>query len=258
MQNRPHSSVPYFILLAVTTGLFWTQPVLGAGWETVVKEGGVVVEKKEVEGRELPVFRGKVVIRGSIYETLTVLDDSSARTKWVHRCSESRVVKTITDFKRYIYNRTDAPWPVNDRDVVVLTNISVDVVKKHVRIAFSSKSGILPEVDGVVRIPRLEGMYFLEAKGQDHTRVTYEIDTDPGGWLPRWLVKRTTRDIPLKTLLNLQKQVDGVRNKSNGDELKSYWHERLEKETGQKVDVSSKPESAPSPDQKASASEPKQ
>ena len=206
-----------------------------ANWETVVKQGGVTVEKKAVDGRDLPVFRGRTIIQGSIYEALTVLDDSPGRTKWVHRCSESRVVKAISDFKRYVYNRTDAPWPVNDRDVVVLTDIKVDTVKKQVRIGFKSASGILPSVDGVVRIPRLKGMYFLEARGPDKTLIIYEIDTDPGGWLPKWLVKRTTRDIPLQTLLNLQKQVTAVHRKGGLEEMKAYWHARLEKETGQKM-----------------------
>jgi len=205
----------------------------GGGWKRIVDEEGVTVDQKWIKGQELPIFRGISLIKGSIYDVLTVLDDTPRRTEWVFRCIESRLVKKKTDFVRYIYNRTEAPWPVDDRDVVVLTEVTVNPDKGIVRIEFDSKDGVVGEVDDVVRIPRLKGLYLVEAVGGNHTRVTYQIDSDPGGWLPDWLIEKASKKIPLNTLINLQKQVHKVRRKGGSEAIRARWHARLQKETGQ-------------------------
>ncbi len=66
-------------------------------------------------------------------------------------------------------------------------------------------------VPGVVRMPRLVGFYHLEAIDAGHTRVTYQVDADPGGWLPGWLVKATTRKLPIQTIVGLRQQVAKTR-----------------------------------------------
>ena len=37
--------------------------------------------------------------------------------------------------------------------------------------------------------------------------IEYQIDADPGGLIPAWLAKMASRDIPLKTLVNLRNRV---------------------------------------------------
>ncbi len=207
----------------------------GSGWTRIVSEEGVTVDQKWIKGQELPIFRGISLIEGSLYDVLTVLDDTPRRTEWVHRCIESRLVKKKTDFARYIYNRTSAPWPVDDRDVVVLTEVRVNPEKGVVRITFATQNGVVKEVDDVVRIPRLRGLYLVESVGANHTRVTYQIDSDPGGWLPDWIIKRASKQIPLNTLRNLQTQVNKVRRQGGSEAVRARWHARLKKETGQVV-----------------------
>ena len=234
-------------MVGLWVGLFCllVTPIAHAGgWERIANEDGVTVDQKWVKGQELPIFRGVSLLEGSIYDVLTVLDDTPRRTEWVFRCIESRLVKKKTDFSRYIYNRTEAPWPVNDRDVVVLTEVTVNPEKGVVRIDFASKNGIVKPQDGAVRIPRLQGLYLVEAVGGSHTRVTYQIDSDPGGWLPDWLVRRASKAIPLNTLLNLQKQVNRVRKQGGGEKIRARWHARLKKETGQSIPAGTTPAEA--------------
>jgi len=217
-----------------------------SGWKRIVNEEGVTVDQKWIKGQDLPIFRGISLIEGTLYDVLTVLDDTPRRTEWVHRCIESRLVKKKTDFARYIYNRTSAPWPVDDRDVVVLTQVRVNPEKGVVRIDFHSQNGIVKEVDDAVRIPRLKGLYLVESVGANHTRVTYQIDSDPGGWLPDWIIERASKKIPLHTLRNLQTQVNKVRRQGGSEAVRARWHARLKKETGQVVPSNEAGSSPPS------------
>jgi hypothetical protein len=103
----------------------WASAASAGGWEELLREDGVVVSGREVEGRSLPTFRGQGVVEGHLLEVLAVLSDTPRNAEWMHQCQESRMLKQISEFERIIYNRTTAPWPVADRDVVLRSRAEV-------------------------------------------------------------------------------------------------------------------------------------
>ncbi len=213
--------------------LFVCSDALAEPWRQITYEDGIRVSRKAVPGRDLPKFRGITTYNHSVFSILTVLDHVPSHTEWVHRCVDSRVIKNITDFSRIIYNRTDAPWPVADRDMVVKTQAKVNLDNRTVELSFRAVPGHVGKKDGVVRIKRLLGSYLLEILGEEKTRVTYQIDTDPGGWLPNWLINMASKQLPLHTLGNLRSRLEKVKGRMDAAKLKSIWLERLRKETGQ-------------------------
>ena len=201
-------------LMAVIT------PAQADDWEHVTEDEGVVVTRKSVPGRPLPIFRGVVTFNHSIYDVLAILDDVELRTKWVHRCAESRQLKRISSFARIIYNRTDAPWPVSDRDVIVKSQVTVSPDGQTVKISFINLDNYMPKRSGLVRIPYLEGHYMMEKLGETKTKVTYQLNSDPGGWLPNWIIKLASKTLPLKTLVNLRRQLTTLVTHGGGCEEK--------------------------------------
>jgi hypothetical protein len=131
------------------------------------------------------------------------------QTRWLYTCIESRVVRQENATTSLVYNRTNAPWPVADRDVVLETAIdAADSDPAQVRFQ-SVDDAAAPPVDGVVRMPRLVGAFTLTALAPARTQVVYQIDIDPGGALPGWLAQRTTRELPFETLRGLRRLVVG-------------------------------------------------
>jgi hypothetical protein len=185
-----------------------------SGWERDISEAGIVVSVKSEPGRNLPVFKGVGTIDAGVYEVLAILDDAAHYTDWMANCASARIIKKISDFDRYEYNRTSAPWPVSDRDAVVHTTVEGSAEKREVWARFESirMPGQGP-IDGVVRMPRLRGFYHLQAIDDTHTRVTYQVDADPGGMLPDWLVKRASRRLPIDTIVGMRKQVKQTRGR---------------------------------------------
>ncbi len=181
-------------------------------WTLVTEEDGVEVSQRPVPGRSLPVLRGIGVVDANLFRVLAVIRDVERHTEWVHDCSESRLLGIEGEAVAYAYNRSDAPWPVSDRDVVVRTETLVLEAGIEVEVRFRSvEHDSQDEVDGVVRMPRLRGHYRLRVLEAGRTQVEYQVDADPGGRLPAWLVRRTARDIPLQTLVNLRRQVTKTR-----------------------------------------------
>lgn len=194
-----------------------TAPGVAAAWEEVTREQGVVVHQQEVKGQSIPKFRGTGVVRASVYEVLAVLNDVPRRLEWQHRCVGSHLIERRGHFEAIQYNRTDSPWPAEDRDVVVHSHIYTYEPGRSVIATFLGvRHPRKPKVDDAIRMPRLQGFYKLEALGERRTRVTYQVDADPGGWIPGWLAKRATRELPLKTILGLRKAVRGASKRYRG------------------------------------------
>ena len=204
-------------LLVLLTSLFVAMPAPASadpGWQQDANEKGVVVTTKLEAGHSLPIFRGVGVVDAGAYDILAVLNDTGKFPEWSSDCAESRVVKQINEFERIEYNRTHAPWPVADRDAAIRSWVDGSVSKGDIWARFQSVDapGAGP-VDGVVRMPHLAGFYHLEVIDAGHTRVTYQVDADPGGLLPDWLIKLTTRKLPIETLVGLRRQVAKTQGK---------------------------------------------
>ena len=214
-----------WVFVAVAVGAVPTAALAG-GWKVVHQEAGVTVSQKEIEGRDLPIFRGATVINADIYELLGVLQDVANHPLWMHRCKEAQVLERYGEFHVLHYNRTDAPWPVSDRDTVLESKIDVSPEKATVTVRFkATKSPLRGEVADVVRMLRLRGYYKLTALSGTRTRVEYQVDADPGGSLPVWVVKMASQDMPVNTLTNLRARV----RETNGmyREFRKRWDPSL-------------------------------
>jgi hypothetical protein len=204
-------TMPFAVLVAAAL----TMPgaaLADDGWVHDANDQGVEVTTKTAPGRPLPAFRGVGNIDAGLFEILAVMDDIGHYTEWMSDCTGAYVVKKISEFERVEYNRIHAPWPVADRDGVVRSWVEASMAKHEIWARFQRVTmAETPPVAGVVRMPRLEGYYHLEAIDEGHTKVTYEVDADPGGLLPNWLIKLTTRKLPIETLVGLRRQVAKTR-----------------------------------------------
>jgi len=200
----------------------------GAKWETIVRESGIRVLQKERPGSDIPKVKGVGIVKANLVDVLAVIDDVPGRTTWAHDCTDSRELEKSSPFERVLYHRSAVAWPVSDRDVVVRVKVDADYEGKRVKVTYKTARGYaFPKVSGVVRMPRLDGYFLIEAVGDDKTRVTYLVDADPGGLIPDWLVAMTSKDIPLNTLRDLRKRVR--KTKANGKYRKfvDYWQPRF-------------------------------
>lgn len=192
-------------------------PPAPTGWTTVADEDGIAITSRPSEHSPLPVFRGVGVVDAPLLEVLAVVTDAERHQEWIFACSASGLVAQTSDATGIVYNRTATPWPVPDRDVVLDSRVEIIDGEREVMVRFSAtEHPDRPVERGVVRMTYLHGHYHLWAEDATHTRVEYQVDSDPGGSLPTWLATRGTRDMPLETLRALRSQL--VRTRGLYDE----------------------------------------
>lgn len=186
---------------------------LAGNWKQVDDDDGIKVWRLEIPGREFPGFRGETVMQASAERIVSVLKRVEQHTQWMHRCSASEILQRFDDDHVVIYNRTDTPWPVWDRDAILDTFFTHSADDKLITLTFQNtdpKRRPLP--DNVVRMPRLVGFYKMWRLGPEQTKVVYQVEVDIGGSVPRFIAERVARDMPYETLSRLRTRVTGVKD----------------------------------------------
>lgn len=206
--NRPVSLLMIVLAHLAVGGVLAS--AASAEWITVRDENGVVVQEQAVAGQDLPIFKGVTTIEAPAEAVLLWLRDASTYTEWMHNCSEAKELKNDGDV-RFVYNRIKSPWPVSDRDVVLRSELVAPPRDGAARIEFTASKEIQFDGGSAVRMPRLVGYYDLQPTESGGTRIEYQVDSDAGGSLPKWMVAQVGKELPYFTLINLRAKVTGDR-----------------------------------------------
>lgn len=181
-------------------------PVGSTGWQETARSEGVVVTERFMAGQRVPTFRAIGLVDTDLPTVLRVILDVDRHTEWLQDCTASRMLMQESESVSYIYHRTDVPWPLADRDVILRNQVEVVEPGRLVFVRFRSAPDRAPVVPGVVRITTLEGFYRIEALAPRRTSIEYRVDVEPAGRLPGWIQRRVTRAVPLGTVLGLRRQ----------------------------------------------------
>jgi hypothetical protein len=187
--------------------LFIPMSAFAEGWEEIYTEEGVTVSSMDVEGSKLVAFRGDTVMDAPTTKVLYVLMDNEHRLEWVGRLYENRVLETSGKYEYVLYQAFDLPALFMSRDYVyrgLVTEEDNGIINLKMT---SIEHADAPETVGV-RAQLVNSHYRLTPTDDGKTRVEVEIQTDPKGWMPAWLVNLVQKSWPLDTLNGLRGQLD--------------------------------------------------
>lgn len=190
----------------VLASLLWCSSVLagdGEGWRVLAQERGITVSVRDEPGRELPTFRGQGVIEGDVLLVLAVVLDAPAATEWAEGADEVRIVKTVDPRTHVLYTRTDTPWPVSDRDMYMQRKTEVIKPGEQFKLHMVCTSGE-KEREGAVRVTDCESHFILRKIDANHTQIDYQVNIDPAGSIPKFVIKWASKKVPFDTLVNLE------------------------------------------------------
>lgn len=173
-------------------------------WELRKDKDGIKVYTQKIAGAPLDAFKGTGVINAPLAKVLRVLRDGNAYTEWSPDCAES-VQKESSETRQVNYSVTDAPFPVSDRDSYV--EFTYQPTANGMKIILKALPDYGPQVDGMVRLKHINGFWLLEKQGENATRVTYQMQADPGGSIPAWLANATAVDQPFESIKGLRARV---------------------------------------------------
>jgi len=160
-----------------------------------------------VPGSGIVAVKGEGAVVAPVWKVAAVLDTRRA-AEWVESLKESRVVRHLGTDSYIEYNHLHLPLIINDREFVSEVRIDVDASERSVTLVYRpAENGDVPPshyVRGQIRSGAFRARSLGEGRGTD---LSAEIDCDPKGALPSWLVNVFQKSWPRNTFDGIRRQV---------------------------------------------------
>ena len=187
----------YLLLLLLSAAIAIPPP----GWELVGITDGVEVSRKVVPGSNLFAFRGETITDMPATTLSSIILDDPIGPEWVDLMYLSKKLVRYDDHTKLIHQGYDLPWPIQDRDYVMKQTATYDQQGKVFTLIFQSvEDPMMPVQECCVRAAAYRTFWHLEVLPTGRTKVIVEVNTDPKGSLPGWLINLIQEDWPHATI----------------------------------------------------------
>lgn len=156
-------------------------------WQIEEDKDGITVFSRSVPYSEFKELRGEMTVNTKIESLVELMKNIEACPEWIHNCKEGKVLKEINPpAERINYNLIKAPWPLNDRDLVIRSKVSLSKSTNVVKIVMKGEETFIPPQKGRIRIKNFKGHWkFTPQKGYSEMNggkidIEYQLINDPG------------------------------------------------------------------------------
>lgn len=173
-------------------------------WELEKEGEGIQIYTRLNEGSPIKEFKAITTTTQSMETLVTIIDDVEKYPEWQENVSTATILKKVDSLSQYIHYSTEMPWPIDNRDIVVLLTKSVSNTGT-VNYVHISKPDYVKEKENHIRIKVAKGSWTFTPLKDNKVKVVYQFFGDPGGHLPDWLINTFIVNGPYGTLKNLIK-----------------------------------------------------
>ncbi|MFK7798918.1 MAG: START domain-containing protein [Aureispira sp.] len=195
------SPLQLIVLLGLLFSLLPTQSSAQA-WKLAKNKNGVQIETRFLKGWSIKEYRATVYIKTTLEEAVDTYRDPVKRKSFMARSLETKNLKVNSKNDIITYNVIKAPWPVTNRDNITHSIFTYSPNKVHVKM--KSIPNYIPEKEGLVRIPRSEGLWLFTDQGDGTIKVVQQSVAELGGSVPDWAVNSSIVEGPYDILLALK------------------------------------------------------
>ncbi|CAL5378240.1 unnamed protein product [Camellia sinensis] len=183
------------------------------GWKVVTLDNGVEISKRR--SGSLHTFRSRWLLRSvSPQQFITVANAIDAAKQWDSDLVEARYIKDLEDnlsIIRLRFGENSKPLFRNREFIVYERRETMDDGTLVVAVASLPKeiaAGLHPRQNNAIRGLLLQSGWVVEKLDDDSCMVTYVVQLDPAGWLPKCFVNRLNTKLVM-IIENLRKLVQG-------------------------------------------------
>lgn len=202
----PRLLLPLFFLVFCAAEAT-AQTTSQAGWVLSSDDDGIHVYTRRSAHSGVKEVKIQFKVRASMEVFRQYLDYVPGYTHWVYKCTESRRLRTVNDSEFYYYVRTDFPFPVSDRDLIVRARNWFDASTGIAHAHSIATPRELAAKDDCVRIAVFESTWVIKPLNSEELFVTYEVKTNPGGNIPDWVTNMGVTVGPSRTMQALRQEV---------------------------------------------------
>lgn len=180
-----------------------------AGWELMLDREGVQIFTRDWPGSSFVAIKAVQTIDSSLSNIVANYTDINSFPEWVKDMEDAYPLLPFDENRsRRIYMKMNLPWPLGDRDIVSGQSLKQDSKSKVVFIKEWNEANAIPVNEGIVRMPRLNNEFVLIPVAENLTRMIWQGHTEPGGFIPAFLVNWLIEDVFYASLINMKKRFE--------------------------------------------------
>lgn len=206
-----HSMIPRLIFLITTVCISLSIQGQNNDWEMKKENDQIKVYTRKLEGQRFKEIRIKTKCKTSLNAIMAAFDDTAGHKNWVYKTPESYTIEKVDENTLIYYIKSDLPFPVTDRDIVIKYSWKQDPDTKVITTVSEGMSGKVDDVDGNIRVTDFLSEYILTPQGDGWIDIEYYAKMDPAGKLPAWLVNLAVTTGPIKTMEKFFEVLDSGR-----------------------------------------------
>lgn len=143
-----------------------------------------------------------VIDNTSIEELKDFIFSVSRYTDWQYDATEASMLKRINHNEMIYRVVIDAPWPVDNRELIVHFSTVVHD-SDHANFYINTVSSDFPVNEDLVRIPFSQARWDITQNNKS-LQVTYHMNIDPGGYIPAFLINMAMAEGPYQSFRRLK------------------------------------------------------
>lgn len=160
------------------------------------------------EGKRLKSFKVEARFQSSLTAILGVFADFDNYPNWVYKATTAQVLQQISPTEYYMYIVHDAPFGIEDRDVVLRGSVVQDPQSRVITLTTTADPGFITETTGLVRMTAEELVWKFTPLADGWVHLELSGYADPGGNIPSWTANMVQLDAPFQSVRNLIRQVE--------------------------------------------------
>ncbi|MEP7279037.1 MAG: START domain-containing protein, partial [Bacteroidota bacterium] len=176
-------------------------------WTLKQDKEGIKIYTKNMDASPLKAVKTVCTINASLASLTAVLIDIKGGIDWVYSTKKIVLLKQLSPMELLYYSEIEVPWPVSNRDFIVLLQVSQDQKTRVVTVGGLNKAGFLPEYKNIVRIQHSYSKWLITPLQNGQLKIEYVLEVDPGGNVPAWLINLFATKGPFETFKKLREQV---------------------------------------------------
>jgi hypothetical protein len=178
-----------------------------ADWTLMSRRDGVEIYRREMPGSPLVVFKGEGTIDAPVWKIASILLDTKRAPEWADSLKESRVAKRLGATEYEEYNHLGMPLILKDRDFLSDVVIQISNEQKAFSLVYKPADDRDVPRTHFVRGKIEYGVFEVTSlEPGRRSKLRAEIQADPKGALPAWVVNFFQKGWPLNTFQGIRTQ----------------------------------------------------
>lgn len=181
-----------------------------SGWEKISDHDGIVVYMRDLAGSDVISLRGEATVDATVANIVVTMADNKTAAEWMPMVKERRDLEAISATERLELTHIGMPFPMSDRYFInrgKREDLDDGKVKLSVRSVDNPDAKYLDE-DKVLGVLHTSEFLLVPVDGGQRTHITLEVNSDPKGLIPKWLVNTAQKSWPRKFFTGLASQLE--------------------------------------------------